>query len=177
MSRPKRRYSDRDKAFIYGLRGADESRYFYIGSTKSTIAGRLAGHLSDVRLNRQGNARLASAIRKRNSIIADEIEITNESSRFEREEYWIASYLNQGHPLCNLQLTPTIYGKSKSYTGKDIARRACLLFTPRKASEDPGNREIATYLERVGVRLFFHALRIDSPGFVRLCQSDEAVES
>lgn len=93
------------KCFIYGLRARDSSRYFYVGSTKISLAERWAKHREQIRCGLNKNlhfVRTVEAIGIEN-VVCERIEEVMPSKRFERESYWI----NTLPALTNIVKNPT----------------------------------------------------------------------
>lgn len=168
-------------AYVYGLRDKDSDRYFYVGSTKQSIQARLHTHQSDARLGRLRNRHLASKLRLLGkSVVTEVLCETNQAERFIQEEAWISRLLAEGHPLCNHQLTPSIYREAQrlyTYTGKEIARKACWLMRGPRGVAAKRDVELANAFERVAVRMFRHAMLMDGQGFIDLCRSNEVIDA
>lgn len=90
--------------YVYGLRGKDDSQYFYIGTTKFSPEKRLKQHLYSVSTDANNNKHFVNKVRKigMSNIVVDVIETCANSERFEREEFWIKKYLSDGIKLTNL---------------------------------------------------------------------------
>jgi hypothetical protein len=94
------------EAQIYGLRDPDNAHYFYVGSTKHSLRHRLKGHIETLRNN--PNLRFVSAMRRvrPERVVIKTLEIVSRDIRFQREAWWIARLLAEGHSLTNLVHSP-----------------------------------------------------------------------
>lgn len=110
--------------YIYGLRAANSSDYFYVGSTKRDLAWRLSKHANHIASGLHRNQRFTDTFNMigADNVVIDLLEEVNQDQRFAREAYWINALPN----LVNIVKNPA----------KGAARMAMTPAAPRH----PGGR-------------------------------------
>lgn len=116
MSR--RKYSDVQKAEIYGLREKSSRSYFYVGSSRVGHKIRLASHLSGSRTGKAVNKHLSRKIRQvgAGNVTCEVLEYVDMAERFKREYFWISKLRDEGHRLTNIKLSECESAPLEPYT-------------------------------------------------------------
>ena len=156
----------KDTAYIYGLRGPNASRYFYIGSTRHAPEDRFSAHKSLARTGKHYNRHLMHTMRKIgiDTIACDVIETCPAAQQFEREHQLINEYLANGHSLTNIMLTPHTAGSDRTdpyvvrvATPAQLLKAIEISQSPVGAAANPHHQELLAAFHEVVVAYTEHA--------------------
>lgn len=105
-------------AQIYGIRAKDRDRYFYVGSTKHSLARRLMGHKDSIRRGSNKNRHFVRTVNGigLDSLVIEQIEECPAEHRFERERHWI----NKLSGLTNIVTNPACITLARIATRQDV---------------------------------------------------------
>jgi len=149
-------------AYIYGLRDRSSPNYFYVGSTKHSLAHRWKQHQEQIKSGRNKNrhfTRTVAAIGVSN-VVCELLETTIRSQRFERETYWIRL-----HGLTNIRKNPSaiqLDSQPKTSTDVEIALTKLSALRPSRltiAAIEYG-REVLTSLRVIEAELSTREVQI-----------------
>lgn len=110
------------QATIYGIRGKDDSLYFYVGSTKYTAEYRFQQHLEQIKGRFNKNRHFVNKAFKvgLDNLVVDTLIKCEPSKQFEIEHEWIECLKALGHPLTNMVYNGEYVKKAEKNSDIDV---------------------------------------------------------
>lgn len=101
-------FTEKPKAFIYGIRNKLTDKYIYVGSTKHSIEHRYNQHVTKIKRGSHENKHLQHLMLQDriDNFAVELIEIVDEEIRANRETYWIGHHKDT---LVNIQKIASSY--------------------------------------------------------------------